>query len=288
MLGARWRPPGADEDDRRLVLAAAPVFLLLGLAFSDVSMREWLDSLSQSLQRAALGSDLIPVLVEQKYAAPPRERELRALSDVTAGGQGGITSKRGFNTTSPDDVLEVDRPSRSGGAGRDRSQSAAFEGPGFRSERPGERGSGEDSSHSGRFRIPGNYNFQQEMRLNFGGTGQVSLPRQRFPEFRYFQDMLRTIRAHWAPPGENTLRYDSMGYTLQQSIKPQVVSVAFLLDKDGNVRDIKVFEPVIQPIVAQSCVMAIRGRNFGPPPKAVLDSGGVIGINFVFPPALLR
>ena len=283
-----WSAEGAGEDDRRLVLSAVPVFIVLGLWFSDVSTREWMDSLSHSMERAADHAGLYPVLVEQKFAPPVRERELRALSDVDARGQGAMTPKRGFNTTSPHDVLEVDRPARSGGERGDRTESTEHEGAGYRARRSGSHSFGEGGHASGRFRIPANYNFQQEMRLNFGGSGEISLPRQRFPDFGYFQSMLRQIRSHWSPPGTNAIRYDSMGYTMQNSIKPQVVRVAFLLDADGNVRDVQVFQPVLQEVVAESCVLALRGRNFGPPPKAVLQRGGVVGINFVFPPMLAR
>ena len=288
MSGLRWTSNSSGEDDRRLVLAAVPVFVFLGLWFSDVGTREWMDSLSHSMQRAVDRAGLYPVLVEQKFAPPPRDRELRALSDVDARGQGAMTKKRGFNTTSPHDVLETDRPAHSGGGGGDNTESPTFEGPGYRSERRGTRSYGDAGTHSGRFRIPANYNFQEEMRLNFGGPGEISLPRKRFPEFAYFQAMLRTIRTHWAPPGTNAIRFDSMGYTMQNSIKPQVVRVSFLLDSEGNVRDVQVYQPVLQRIVAESCVLALRGRNFGPPPKTVLQNGGVIGINFVFPPMLVR
>lgn len=278
---------GATEDDRRLVLAAVPVFLAIALVFSNIETLEWMNRVMQhSLRARTLAEQLYPVLVKQQYAPPKKRREISALSDVDAAGQGALTKQRGFNTVSPDDELELKRSARGGGGSR--NESREYAGQGLRPERRGGDSDGTGGQSTGRFRIPANYRFQEELRLNFQGAGEVSLPRKRFPEFSYFQAMIRSIRSNWAPPGANVIYQDAYGYTVQQSIKPQMVRVLFLLDAEGNVRDVRVVGTVMQQTVAQSCVMALEGRNFGPPPKAVLDQGGIIGINFVFPPLRLR
>lgn len=283
--------PGASEHDRRLIVAGIPVFFLCSLLwghFALVRNPPFLSFLQPVTNERATadGEKIYPVLVEQDYAPPPRSRQIRALSDKDAEGQGRLTAARGFNTISSYDVLEI-KPRAADG--RRDENTTVLHGPGDfrRGPERRNRSRGLRGNESGSFKIPSNYRFRQDMRLNFDGSGDISIPRKRFPEFRYFQKMLREIQANFAPPGANFVRRDYFGYTIHQTIKPQVVKVLFLIDDSGEVRDIRVVPPVVQESVAESCIMSVRGRNFGPPPRAVLDRGGVIGINFIFPPITL-
>ena len=66
--------------------------------------------MERELLRPALNlssSMVYPVLLEQDYAAPVKRNEKAALSDVNAGGSGGLTERYGFHTLSQDDVLQV-------------------------------------------------------------------------------------------------------------------------------------------------------------------------------------
>lgn len=285
--------PGATEHDRRLIVSGIPVFLLFSLLWGHFAVDRnpaFLSFLHPAPNERSLSADddkIYPVLVEQEYAPPPRSKQIRALSDKDAEGQGRLTAARGFNTMSSYDVLEI-KPRAADG--RRDNNTTVFRGPGNFRRGPDRksRSRGLNGRESGSFKIPANYRFQQDMRLNFDGSGEISIPRKRFPEFHYFQRMLRTIQDNFAPPGDNFVRRDYFGYTIHQTIKPQVVKVLFLIDPSGEVRDVRVVPPVVQESVADSCIMSVRGRNFGPPPRAVLDRGGVIGINFIFPPLNLR
>ena len=286
-----------DENEIRLVQAGVPVFLFVSLLFSTLFYGQAVSPLDLSNHSFREDQEKVyPVLVEQDYAPPPRTDQIRALSDVSAEGQGKLTEKKGFHSLSSGFRFEPGSNTRSGRP----QQNVAKEMEKRRESKPDELGEKlsepqtifkQSRSGSGsktqELKIPSNYRFQEDMRLNFDGSGAISLPRQKFEDYDYYRAMLNRIRQSFAPPGANYISRDQFGYTAQQTIQPQVVKTLFLLDESGNVVDIKVIPPVVQDAVAESCVMSLRGQNFGPPPESVKKHGGIIGINFVFPPMQL-
>ncbi|MCB1140147.1 MAG: energy transducer TonB [Leptospiraceae bacterium] len=112
LVGFRSLSAGSWED--RMLLAGAAVFFLFASLVSFFITEERdsmvLDFMERELLRPALNlssSMVYPVLLEQDYAAPVKQNEKAALSDVNAGGSGGLTERYGFHTLSQDDVLQV-------------------------------------------------------------------------------------------------------------------------------------------------------------------------------------
>ena len=275
------------------MLSGVPVFLFTSLIAahlfqSSLAAMLGLIPSDQARQNAArlFTSDTYPVLVEQKYAPKPRTRQKRALSNVTAQGQGALTYAKGFNSISPDDTVDLSRSS--GEKGSKGAEKQVFEGEGERQQdRKGRPGAGAGSNRS--YKIPFNYNFRQVLALNFGETTMpFSIPRLKMPGFRYFQNMLGMIRDAFSSPGVNMYYRDNLGTVIHNPIAAQYVDVLFSLDDNGLVREVKVSRPGRTPLITRACREAIDGQNFGPPPPEVLkllrSRDNIIGLRFVFPP----
>ncbi|MBX7058448.1 MAG: energy transducer TonB [Leptospirales bacterium] len=295
-----FRRPSSDrrlhpgDDDRRLTAAAAPVLFLICLFLAHVYAEENLSFLSaftpelaRQLQQERQ-NQIYPVLVEQAYRPPVESQQIRALSDVSAQGTGGITALAGFHTLSRFD--ELTQPQAGGSSGAIGGASQQEPGESEAALTSANQGSGRNAPgpQPQELRIPANYRFRQDFLMRFDGSSLLSIPRQELAGFRYFQDMLRQIRENFSPPGQNYIYYDRAGYVLNQPIKPQVVAVQFRMDSQGNVTDVRVLSSLHQVRVDQACIDSLRGRNFGPPPPEVLRYGDIFGINFVFPPPNLR
>tara|TARA_Y100001937_G_scaffold23899_1_gene34009 strand:- start:8826 stop:9740 length:915 start_codon:yes stop_codon:yes gene_type:complete len=294
-----------------------------------------LDFLERQLIRPTMNlsnSQVYPVLLEQDYAAPVTRQETAALSDVNAGGSGGLTKSYGFHTLSSDDVLQVSygsantgQPSPAsggapGGGGQpaNNDTQAAFEG--FQSgEGPGaapeqarrqnqnqnqntnqnnngqsrqattaQQGQSDQVTESLPMRIPANYRFQNDFSMRYDQSPSLSIPRRELEGYKYFRDLLRQVRSNFAPPGLNVAYRDSAGTVISQPIKPQVVRVLFLIDKEGTVRDTRVVSSMGQQPVDQACVRSLEGHNFGPPPPEIFKHGNIFGISFIFPAVMNR
>ena len=95
--------------------------------------------------------------------------------------------------------------------------------------------------------------------------------------------MLRQIEETFSPPGMNYSYQDIAGRVINEPIRPGVVQIQFLLDTEGNVRDVRRVSGMGQMAVDEACMNALRGQNFGVPPPEVFSQGPIFGINFIFP-----
>ena len=291
-----FEPLSVDDEDRRLVLAAAPVLFLFALFFgyqyhTTISpMLSEAGAVSLNDQEQARNNRIYPVLVQQEYSPSPRSNQIRALSDVTAEGTGGITLSPGFHTLSDDDTLELGRAGQPVAASTAGQIERRPEGPGQTEERQADLqgASGALSGPGMHFRIPANYRFQEDLALRYDGSSITSVAREQLPGYEYFRKMLRQIRENFSPPGVNYILYDRFGHIINQPIKPQVVPVQFALDRDGNVIDVRLGPNIGQAHVNDACLENLRDRNFGPPPPEVFTHGNIFGINFIFPPVFSR
>lgn len=303
----------ADPDERfeeRFFRSALWVGILFSSVFASIFVRQ-MPSLSLDMMQQTLGPDInpassiYPVLVDQMNPSAPVPGQMRAYSDVTSGGRGGITAESGFHTMSSDDTLFV---SLSGGggeggssspAGEDSSGSSQFSDPdapgqtglerrsangqgGEEQSRalPGNPGNGENLP----MRIPMNYRFRDDFALRWDSSPAFSIATQELAGYKYFRDMMRQIRENFAPPGLNLAWRDQAGTVVSQPIKPQIVKVLFLLDREGNVRDVRIVSSMGQVPVDEACYRVLHNQNFGPPPPEVFQHGNIFGINFLFPP----
>lgn len=279
-------PPG----EIRLFRASLPVTALFGLILGHLFTQQVpspFPILEPESQADAPRSKIFPVLVEQLYRPKPVTDQFRALSDVTAEGKGRITMGQGFHTLTDDDTVEVTLPGgRSGNAGSQEASTRQGRGAVMR---PGQAGQESASSgDDGRFRVPANYRFRQDFVLAYDGSPRFSVARQELAGFKYFQNMFRRIRETFAPPGLNYAYQDMAGTVVNQPIKPQIVEIAFVIDDDGNVRDVKKISSMGQDAVDRACMETLIGQNFGKPPPEIFANGRVFGIGFVFPAVLVR
>lgn len=300
----------ADPDqqfDERFFRSALWVGVLFSAVLASVFSRQF-PSLSLDLLHSGLvaerhpESSIYPVLVDQLNPTPPVPGQKRAYSDVTSGGRGGITENRGFHTMSADDTLFVSLSGDGGGGGSSspagsssavRSDALNRDEPGQQRRRtegqggtdttgasPGRPGSGENLP----MRIPSNYRFRNDFALRWDGSPTVSIATQELAGYKYFRDMMRQIRENFAPPGLNLAWRDQAGTVISQPIKPQIVRVLFLLDREGTVQDVRIVSSMGQVPVDEACYRVLHKQNFGPPPPEVFRHGNIFGINFLFPP----
>ncbi|MCE9598066.1 MAG: TonB C-terminal domain-containing protein [Spirochaetia bacterium] len=283
--------PEPDRDGKRLVLSGFPVFFLFSIVvlagFAQIRPFAFLsipDFQPEGLLKER-EEKIYPVLVEQDYKPKPLTEQYRALSDVSAEGTGGITLNPGFHTLTPFDRLDLGGGSRGGSQESSRNSSETRPGDGMQQGRASTTSNGEGPlGNDAAFRIPQNYRFQADFALRYDGAAQLSVARQELAGFRYFQHMIRQIRENFSPPGLNYAYRDNAGLVISEPIHPQTVQVLFLLDPQGNVRDVRKVSSAGQKAVDDSCVNALAGQNFGVPPPEVFSQGPIFGINFIFPP----
>lgn len=283
--------PEPDRDGRRLVLAGFPVFFLFSIVvlagFAQIRPLAFFSI--PDFQPDGLLKDkeekIYPVLVEQDYKPKPQTEQYRALSDVSAEGTGGITLNPGFHTLTPFDRMDLGGGSRGGAQNASQSSNETRPGDGMQQGRASNTSSGDGPlGNDAAFRIPQNYRFQEDFALRYDGASRLSVARQELAGFRYFQHMIRQIRENFAPPGLNYAYRDNAGTVENSPIIPQTVQVLFLLDPQGNVRDVRKVSSAGQKAVDDSCMNVLIGQNFGVPPPEIFAQGNIFGINFIFPP----
>lgn len=303
--------PRANDDDHRLITAGVPVLLAFALVFGQIYTRTIapiLSTLNESdyvTENRSRLQRVYPVLVEQEFAPKPKSDQIRALSDVSAEGQGAITVAPGFHTFAVDDTMELGgspavQAADASEEPRNETQRRRPEGAGDLIEQPDETRPEPDrkntaSSHTGSAghqgtgrltRIPSNYRFQQDFALHYDGREMFSIAREELVGAPYFRRMIRQIREGFPLLGNWAYR-DPYGVVVNEQVKPQIVRVQFLLDPDGRVIDVKIVESIGQSKVDEACVNTLKNQNFGPPPPEVVERFGYIfGINFIFPKPL--
>jgi len=278
------------EDDRRLLSAGFPILLCFSLIFAQyfsANIKAWNETIDPAREALRnLQSSTYQVLVEQDDRVDPKTNQIRALSDVTSEGTGHLTQTEGFHTLTEQDRMEMGKPGAPGSNAQQQISKPADTlhgngpAPDTMSSRSGTQSMSGDQTE---FKIPSNYRFREDFSLRYDDTARLSIARQEIAGFRYFQHMLRQIRENFAPPGYNYAYRDMAGYVVNQPIKPQVVQVLFLLDSQGNVRDVRKVYSANQAAVDEACINALAGQNFGPPPPEVFQQGNIFGINFIFP-----
>ncbi|MDX1960812.1 MAG: energy transducer TonB [Leptospiraceae bacterium] len=288
-----------EEDDRRLLLSAGFVFLILTLIISHLFTRNLLwkmlgtDSKEELLTKAR-EEKVYNVLVEQDFKDKTIKDEIKALSDENAAGSGGITQKEGFHTMSPFyEFVMGSRPSSAQKESKDASKNkeedvydvGIFKADPLFKPKPVQASTSASNPSSGQeTKIPSNYRFQQDFLFRWDGSKALSIPRKQLAGYHYFKAMLRKIESNFYPPGGGNFAYrDPAGYVIREGILPGEVKVMFMLNDAGDVIDIRLSASPGQKIVDKACLDSIRGQNFGVVPPEVKQNGMIFGINFIFP-----
>ncbi len=139
--------------------------------------------------------------------------------------------------------------------------------------------------------IPTHYKFRRRFALSWDMKGEPRIPTKHYKHYQYFKDMIVKIREHWAPPGGQPFptfgdSYHSItptpGRMTYAAFPTQAIKVVFMLNEEGDVIDIKLWESLGYKSLDQSCIESIeRSRNFGPPPTELVADGSMI-VPFVF------
>ena len=303
MLFPKLKP---DHNARRLIGCSVPVFLIFSLALTNwytVQVGHSLSLLAArfKLEEEAKNKNIYPVLIKNESQVNKQKDEIRALSDARSAGQGGITPKRGFHSMTPDDEFSLPNKKKTSVKKQKTSTSQQKQTvsqsnllPSFASiiwlkklkltKESSQSKNKKTAKKNKEYRIPSNYRFRQDFLLRFDGSSlSVSIASEKLVGFDYFRAMIKKIQENFAPPGINYVFHDYAGYVMNEPIKPQVVEVAFALDPDGYVSDVRKLKSLGQKLVDEACMNTLRRRNFGKPPKEIFAKGNVFGIHFVFP-----
>lgn len=290
--------PEKEEGEKRLVLSACFVLLLVSLIFGHMITRNLLWKI---LGEELAGEETTPeerekiyeVLVEQQFINPDKKDEYKALSNKDSAGGGGLTEKMGFHALSP--FREFIYGSKSAQPSqaqpkeeKTKKEEDLFEIGIFKADpvsSVNQEATPNASASSGQMmKIPFNYRFQQDFLFRWDGSKALTIPTKELAGYNYFKNMLRQIEQSFAPPGGGNQAYrDMAGTVIREGIKPGIAKVQFLLNDAGKVLDVKLVGSQGQPIVDSSCMDSIRGQIFGPVPEEVKARGLIFGINFIFP-----
>lgn len=286
-----------------IVSVIIPIFLLLHTIMVPINLVEMLlyDSLIEILKDKVLLKrylQVYPVIVEHKTYSPLKEFQIPVYSSITSGGSGGITKEFGFHTLSPTDELYISYTVLGDNIIQNKVKENIKENIIDKSDeglsktepiieknhRTSSEASSEDLKQKLPTKIPANYRFRNDFALRWDNSPQFAIASVELKGYKYFRDMLRQIRDNFSPPGLNLIWRDNAGVVISQPIKPQVVSVLFLLDYDGTVRDVKITSSMGQKPVDEACIRVLLNQNFGEPPPEIFEHGNIFGINFIFPP----
>lgn len=136
---------------------------------------------------------------------------------------------------------------------------------------------------SSEMRIPDKWDITRKNALFYNNEGRFSYNTAQFKDFQYIRAMKNKIAAHWYPPVmANSIMFGyAPGYTRIMAIPSQEVKLYFVMDRSGEVKDVKIVDSLGNEPLDKSCVDAIAlSKNFGPVPEDM--KGPLIVIRFIF------
>lgn len=131
--------------------------------------------------------------------------------------------------------------------------------------------------------IPDRYNVTMQNSLFYTNEGHFSYNTMKFKNAKYFNNMKKKIASNWFPPmiANAIIPGYAPGYMRIQAIQSQLVKLYFIMDRRGDVLDVRIVDSLQNPYLDASCVDAIRlSRSFGKVPDDI--PGEKVIINFIF------
>lgn len=228
----------------------------------------------------------IRVLLENPTEKPTVEKKEKVfLSNRDAMARGSLTREKGFEAISQDYKLSLGKRglSKGGKSSEAKDLITASQAEKLILEK---KGSEKSTATQEEMRIPVYYQFRDRFALSWDARGNPQIPTKNFEHYKYFRRMLDKIQQHWAPPGGIPYptygdEYHRMsytpGYVRYTSFPSQDIKVVFMLNQEGDVVDVKLWESLGYTSLDHSCTEAIiRARNFGPPPEELLENNALI------------
>lgn len=134
-----------------------------------------------------------------------------------------------------------------------------------------------------RIRIPDRNNVTRENSIFYSNTGMFSFNTAKFKNFKYFREMKDRIASNWYPPpmANSIIGGYAPGYTRIMAIQSQEVKIAFMMNRNGDVIDVRIVESMGSKPLDDSCLDSIRlSKSFGRVPDDI--TGDVVVIPFIF------
>jgi TonB family protein len=131
--------------------------------------------------------------------------------------------------------------------------------------------------------IPDRYNVTMQNSLFYTNEGHFSYNTKKFKNAKYFNNMKKKIASNWFPPmiANAIIPGYAPGYMRIQAIQSQLVKLYFIMDRNGDVKDVKIVDSLQNPYLDSSCVDAVRlSQSFGKVPDDI--PGERVVINFIF------
>lgn len=236
---------------------------------------------------------LIHALLENTHIEKKRKREtVKFLSDKDSEARGDLTKEKGFESISNDYVLSPGQrqtvKARIVNAKKYAKILTSKEGRTRIAVTPEK--TEEQQTPMEKLRIPAYYRWRNDFALSWDYAGRPAIPTARYAHYSYFRSMVNKIQSVWAPPGgepyptfgDSYHRMNGAGYTRFSTFPSQDIYIQFLLDDQGIVRDAKLVSSLGFQSLDRSCLEALySARDFGPPPKELLEKGVLI-VPFIF------
>ncbi|MFA5518162.1 MAG: energy transducer TonB [Spirochaetota bacterium] len=138
--------------------------------------------------------------------------------------------------------------------------------------------------------IPDKNSVTRQNAIYYSNDGMFSFNTAKFKNFEYFRQMKNKIASNWHPPamanaiirGYNpvTGAY-APGSMRIMAIQSQQVKLYFIMDRNGDVLEVKILDSLGNKSLDSSCLDAIRySNNFGPVPENI--KGEQVLIPFIF------
>lgn len=131
--------------------------------------------------------------------------------------------------------------------------------------------------------IPDRYSVTMQNSLFYTNEGFFSYNTKKFKNAKYFNNMKKKIGSNWFPPmiANAIIPGYAPGYMRIQAIQSQLVKLYFIMNRSGDVTDVRIVDSLQNPYLDASCVDAIRlSRSFGKVPDDI--PGERVVINFIF------
>jgi len=131
--------------------------------------------------------------------------------------------------------------------------------------------------------IPDRNNITLQNALFYSNEGHFSYNTRLFKNAKYFTNMKKKIASNWYPPiiANAVIPGYAPGYMRIQAIQSQFVKLYFVMDRSGEVLDVRIVDSMRHKVLDDSCVDAVKlSRNFGKVPDDI--RGEKIVIRFIF------
>ncbi len=131
--------------------------------------------------------------------------------------------------------------------------------------------------------IPDRNNISRENAIYYSNTNRFSFNTKKFKNFEYFRRMKDKIASNWFPPmvANSVFGGYAPGAVRIMAIPSQEVKLYFVMNRKGDVLNVRIIESLGNVSLDSSCLDAIRlSKNFGKVPEDI--TGEMIVIPFIF------